>query len=345
MRLRLTLACVALAAASCGQISSPVAGESAVASASPTPLTLGLSVPDSTPIITFADPAKPGQLDGITWDGVASGKLDRSLADTPNPSASLFATATEISDRSGRTLFTGTFGAKFFTGMWADDDVHLCQVVPFDYLGANEEPTTLQLVSADGTAHNVARVGSLSEQTSIGLAACSVLTDRAIVVQRSSIGGAVHYWVVQLSTGRVLWAHDFQSTTRVVQVVASRDGMFVAENPRPDGQSGSTVYGADGKQVAQLPAEVEAFSWDGSLAVVDAGYGTAPVQVVSWRDGSVTWSAPSGYGLVQAKPRPGGGQMALWVQPVARFQSQAQGGDLFVVTAAGKVVFHIANTA
>jgi hypothetical protein len=37
--------------------------------------------------------------------------------------------------------------------------------------------------------------------------------------------------------------------------------------------------------------------------------------------------------------------MALWVQPVARFQSQAQGGDLFVVTAAGKVVFHIANIA
>jgi hypothetical protein len=345
MRLTLTLACVALAAASCGQTSSPVARESAVASASPTPLTRTLTVPDSTPIITFGDPAKPGQLDGITWDGVASGKLDRSVAGAPNPSESLFATATDISDRSGRTLVTGTFGAKFFNGMWADDDMHLCQVVPFDNLGANEVSTTLQLVSADGTVHSVARVGSLSQQTSIGPAACSVLNDRAVVVQRSSIGGAVQYWVLQLSTGRVLWTHDLRSITTVVQVVASRDGMFVAEDPRPDGQAGSTIYGAEGREVAQVAAELEAFSWDGSLAVVDAGYGTAPVQVASWRDGSAIWSAPSGYGLLQARPRPGGGEMALWVQPVASFHSQAQGGDLFVVSASGKVVFHIANSA
>lgn len=343
MRMRLLFIGAALIAVSCGSGTSPVAIHSVppTASASPTPMNRELNVPDATPIITYGDPAKSDQVDGMTWDGKLSGVLaSQPIAAGGNPANNLFGTATEITDRSGKTVASGTFGAKFFGGTWADDEAHFCQIVPFDTLSATGVATTLQLVSSEGKARGVANVGVIGQQTGIGVAACSVLNDRAVVVQTSSIGSATQYWVVQLSTGRVLWTHSPRATTSSVQVSASRDGMYVAENQSPE----STIFGPDGKQVAHLAMSVEAFSWDGTLAVTDTGYGTAPVKLISWRDGAVVWSAPAGYGLLQARPEPDGTEMANWVVPVGQFQQQTQIGDLLVVSASGKVVVHIANT-
>jgi hypothetical protein len=337
----IVIATFALARANSHSQVIPSATPSPKAQASPTPLVNTLNVPDSTPIIIYGDPAKAGQLDGITWDGKLSGKLGAGLpTGVSNPAANLFGSSTDIKDRSGNTLATGTFGAKFFGGTWADDEAHLCRMVPFDTLSATGVATTLQLVSSDGKARDVAKVGVLGQQTGIGVAACSVLSDRAVVVQTSSIGTATQYWVVQLSTGRVLWTHSPRGTTSGVQVSASRDGMYVVENQSAE----STIFGPDGKQVAQLGMSVEAFSWDGLLAVTDTGYGTAPVNLISWRDGAVVWSAPAGYGLLQARPEPDGTEMAIWVAPIAQFQQQTPIGDLYVVNALGKVVVHIANT-
>ncbi len=321
----------------------PVATPSPEAQVSPTPLRNALSVPDSTPIVTFGDPARPEQVDAITWDGRTSGVLGNQLSGSPNPAANLFATASEISDRSGRTLVTGTFGAKYFGGKWADDELHFCQMVPFDAVGTSGLKTTLQLVSIDGKNRNVAGVGAIGENTSITVAACSVQTDRAVVVQNNLMGTAAKYWVVQLSTGRILWSRDFGSTNAAT-VVASRDGMYVAEELVPNVSSSTTVYGPDGSQVGQAPGRIESFSWDGSLAVVDDGYGSTPVKLISWRAGNVVWAAPAGYALQQARPQPGGTEMAVWLVPTAKLTSQSPIGDLFVVTATGRVAVRIANT-
>ncbi len=321
----------------------PGARPSPKAQVSPTPLRNPLSIPDSTPIVTFGDPARPDQVDAITWDGRTSGVLGNQLLGSPNPAANLFATASDISDRSGRTLATGTFGAKYFGGTWADDDLHFCQMVPFDAVGTSGLSTTLQLVSIDGKARNVAGVGSIGENTSIRVAACSVQTDRAVVVQNNLMGTAAKYWVVQLSTGRILWSRDFGSTN-AASVVASRDGMYVAEELVPNVSSRTTVYGPDGSQVGEAPGRIESFSWDGSLAVVDDGYGSTPVKLISWRAGSVVWAAPAGYALEQAQPQPGGTEMALWLVPTAQLTSQSPIGDLLLVSATGLVVVRIANT-
>jgi hypothetical protein len=315
------------------------------AAVSPTPLRNALNVPDSTPIIAFGDPAKTDQVDGITWDGKRFGVLpNQNLAGQGNPANNLFATATEIRDRAGSLIASDTYGAKYFGGTWADDEIHFCQMVPYDYLGANGVPASLQLGSPGQAPRNVAQLGKVYEQTSIGVAACSVLNDRAVVVQRSTIGTAAQYWVVQLSTGRVIWTHNFQETTAIVQVAVSRDGMYVAEHQDPGGATGSTIYGPDGTNVGHLDAVLEAFSWDGALAVTDAGYGTAPVKVVTWRDGGVVWAAPAGHGLQQAKPQPGGSELAIWVIPTAQFSQQTYSGDLYVISSSGKVLIHIANT-
>ena len=344
----IVIATFALARANSHSQVVPSATPTPKAAVSPTPLHNVLGVPDATPIITYGDPAKPDQVDGVTWDGKLSGVLGSQPATAGgNPANNLFGTATDITDRSGKTVASGNFGAKFFGGTWADDEAHFCQMVPFDTLGANGVPATLQIVTPGQPPRSVAQVGSVYEQASIGVAACSVLADRAVVVQSFGNGGPEEDWAVQLSTGKILWHHTFDRSNSPAAIVASRDGMYVAENLSGPGlpitAAGSTIYGSDGRQLAHINTWVEAFSWDGSLAVVDTGWGSGGVQIVSWRDGTIVWSAPAGYGLQQAKPEPGGTAIALWLIPVAQFSQPTQLGDLYVVSASGKVVVHIAN--
>src|ERR1700680_2888720 len=82
---------------------------------SPTPLSNPLDVTNDTPVILYADPAHSQTLDGMTWEGKRSGKVDWVGAGAvPNFSANLFATATEVRDRSGHIVGSGNFGAKGF---------------------------------------------------------------------------------------------------------------------------------------------------------------------------------------------------------------------------------------
>ena len=315
----------------------PVPGATPRPSASPTALRNPINVPDSTPLVLYQDPVKADQLDGVTWDGKSSGTVVISdPAAVGNPQNNLFAGTAAITDRSGNTVMTGTFGLKFFGGTWADDGRHLCQLVPFDNPGAGI-PTTLQLVTAGEGIRNVAQVGTLYSQTFVRVAACSVLADRAVVVQSGGQGvGTADVWAVELSTGRIVWTHRYEDTTTPVYVVASRDGMYVAENIS---KPGSTIYGPDGKVVTVLNAQVEAFSWDGNLAVVDAGYGSTPVDVISWRIGTVFWSCPPGTALLRALPQPDGTELAVSVAPISEFQQQTQFPDLYVLGADGSVIF------
>src|SRR3981081_3841507 len=168
--------------------------------ASPAPETKPLNVSNGTPVILYGDPANSQQLDGITWDGKQSGKVDWVGAGAvPNFSANLFATAIEVRDRSGRLVGSGNFGAKGFGGTWADDGQHFCQMVPYDSLGANGLPATLQLVTPGQLPQNVVQVGKIYEQVITRVAACSVRKDRAMVVQGyGNSPSTAQYWIVKL---------------------------------------------------------------------------------------------------------------------------------------------------
>src|SRR5579859_4704498 len=88
---------------------------------------------------------------------------------------------------------------------------------------------------------------------------------------------------------------------------------------------------------------VEAFSWDGSLALVDRGQGVGAVRLMSWRDGKVSWAAPYHWQMVGSRPQPGGGGMAVRVGPSPQLAPESQPPSLFVVTSAGTVVAEIAG--
>ena len=308
---------------------------------SPSAKARNLSVSDSTPILVIRDPAAPQQVDEITWDGKAVGKLPFATEGfSPNPAANLFASGGTIVDRSGVVVASGSFGFKYFQGTWADDEVHFCLITPFDNPGPSGVPTTLHLVDAHtGSSRDVVRVGTLNEQTSVRVAACSTEFDRAVVVQSGGQGvGTAQYWVIELSTGKIVWTHNFQETSGpAVQVVSSRDGQTIAESQ----QQGATLFGLDGAVIGHITGSVQIFCWDGSLALVDAGTGDGPARIVRVSDGSTVWSGPSGSGFYVSSygAQPDGASIAVGLHnPAHTAVNGLNPVDLYIVAPDGHVV-------
>jgi hypothetical protein len=313
---------------------SPTPIATPTATPAPTPLSQQLQVPASTPVILFHDPVNFDQIDGITWDGSAKGRVGVNGTSgngiDPNPAGTLYATTHDIRDRSGAVVATLPGNTKGFPGTWADDGQHYCSMAsesPFGQPGG--KPTTLQVTAVGQAPRNVVQVGRAYEQAGIGVAACSIEKDRAVVVQSSSTGNTVQFWVVQISTGRILWTRANGG-----DLGSSRDGQYLAEVGNAT-RSTTTIYGPTGAVLGHLAGVVNGFSWDGSLVVV--GDYSGPVSVVRWRDGAVLWSGPSVAAYWTALPEPGGQRIAVWVRNPDHPQT---GGfppvDLYVVSPDGQ---------
>jgi hypothetical protein len=293
---------------------SPTPIATPTATPAPTPMSQPLQVPASTPVILFRDPASETQLDGITWDGSVRGRVaaDPDLGNgfLQNPAGTLYHWFGGISDRSGALVPAPATRFKGF-GTWADDGQHYCSMVSKSALPpAGGEPATLQVTAVGQAPRNVAQVARMYDQASAGVAACSIQKDRAVVTQGTSIGQAVQFWVVQLSTGRILWSRSNTGDVRT-----SVDGQYIAEisySPPGGGSATTTIYDSLGRVLGHLAGRVEAFAWDGSLAVLMAD-ARGPVSVVRWRDGTVVWSGQAGAGYYDAMPEPGGQRIAVFL--------------------------------
>ena len=293
---------------------SPTPIATPTATPAPTPMSRLLQVPSSTPVILFRDPVDNQQLDGTTWDGSARGRVgtnpDIAMGFVQNPAGTLYGWTGYIRDRTGALVASPSVNTKGFSGTWADGGQHYCSMVSKSALPpAGGEPATLQVTAVGQAPRNVVQVAHMYDQASAGVAACSIEKDRAVVVQGTSIGMAVQVWVVQLSTGRILWTRSNTGDIRT-----SVDGQFIAEisyNPPGGGSATTTIYNSNGAVLGRLGGRVEAFSWDGSLAVQVADSGA--VSVVRWRDGTVLWSGPAGAGYYDAMPEPGGQRIAIFL--------------------------------
>jgi len=302
----------------------------------PTAMAQPLNVPDSTPVILFRDPVDVQQIDGITWDGSASGRVAANPGEgfLPNPSGTLYGIQGSIRNRTGAVVATPSINSKGFQATWADDGQHYCSMVSASALGQpGGEPATLQLTTVGKAPRNIAQIGRVYEQTSAGVAACSIAKDRAVAVQSNSIGEAVQFWVVQLSTGRVIW------TRPSGDIRASRDGQYIAEIiTGATGSATTTIYSPTGAVLGHVAGRIEAFSWDGSLAVQMGTYG-GQVSVTNWRSGAVVWTGPSDGGYVDAIPQPGGQGIAVSVRNPQNPQTAGfPPRDIYVVTPDGKAV-------
>jgi hypothetical protein len=233
-----------------------------------------------------------------------------------------------IYDRTGHLLARPFTGTQPDFGTWADDELHYCQMVAGS---APDEPGMLVLGMIGEQPRNIALLGPIdSRSDSAAVAACSVERDRAVVFgfEWSGSVGAPTLWMVRLSSGRVLWKRSYPVPQMHpnLYIVASRDGQYIAENRQDwDHPVGghpaytATVLNADGSIVARVAGQIDQFSWDGSLAVVNSvaplySYvGAAPPSVISWRSGQVIWKAPQGVEYWNALPEPGGRHVAVAV--------------------------------
>ncbi len=312
----------------------------------PTPMSQPLQVPATTPVILFHDSADENQMDGITWDGSAKGRVavnpDIGMGFSQNPAGTLYGWTRDIRNRAGAVVATLPARTKGFPGRWADDGSHYCGMASEDPFGQpGGKPTTLQVTAVGQAPRNVVQVGRAYEQTSIGVAACSMERDRAIVIQSGGQGvGTAQFWVVQLSTGRILWTR----TDPLGNILASRDGQYIAEvSSSQTTGSATTIYSPSGAVLGHLAGGVEAFSWDGSL-LVQAGASGAPASVIRWGDGTVVWRGPSDAAYWNALPEPEGQRIAVWVRDPKHPQTGGYAPvDVYVVGPDGQAVELLTN--
>ena len=321
---------------------------------SPKALTQPLKVPDTTPVIRYHDLASFDQIDAMTWDGKYFGTADwGSGFGVSNPQVTLFAHETTITDRERRVVLTGDFRGIQQLGAWADDGTSYCLIAPDDggttaYGPADSKmPSTLQLVKFGLPPRNVAQVGSVVDYPRV--IACGVGGDRAVVLRVGAHGAETGYSVVELSTGRIVWAHQFNYDVSqwVLNglVVASPDGQYVAENTPTTGPGGTaTIYGRDGSVLAHVPGVVAAFSWNGSLVVTEPEMLTGPVSVVRWQDGTAIWAGPTGalFELRQVIPEPDGTSLAIGIyDPAFPLNENDYPVDLYLIGADGHVILQM----
>jgi hypothetical protein len=336
------LAAVLVAAAAVGttvyirELSQPKPGATPTVSASaqpsptatpvPTALANPLQVPASMPVVLYHDPVNFDQIDGTTWDGSQSGRVGTTghpgWGILPNPAGTLYATYVDIRDRSGQVVASLGTNNKAF-GTWADDERHYCQMVSASPFGKQTgEPASLQLVVPGQPAHTVVQVGTAYEQGVLRLPACSVQGDRAMVVQAGGQGeGTAQFWLVQLSTGRILWFRSYSVDWAEVEIRASRDGQYTAEVRRSMGQptTTTTIYGTAGSVLGHVAGSVEAFSWDGRLAVVTSTDGS--VSLIRWQDGKALWTGPRGTTFYSSLAEPDGSRLAVGLRNPAYQQT------------------------
>jgi hypothetical protein len=223
-------------------------------------------------------------------------------------------------DRFGQGIPTQGAVPGYVGGIWGDDNKHRCSL---SLDRATYELTLYTELPAEAPKRVaiVARDSSLG-QTGIGLAACSVRNDQAILVQ-TKVSWPTQIWVITLSGGTVL-SHYTYPDGLLADIVASPDATYIAENtfdtirlgvPQSPGVTRIRRV-SDWVQVATVGSSaVRGFSGDDSLALVTHSLLpelTTVITAVNWRTGKVIWHVDNvPYGLQSFLVQPGGSGFAL----------------------------------
>src|SRR5438067_11384085 len=267
----------------------------------------------SGPLIWYRGPSN--DLHGLDWTGTQIKSLSLGSV-MPAPDGLLLwrrpntSDATDsVYDADGKSV--GSVPADP-TMMWADDGRTFCGVAK-----TSTGSYDLEILRINGPRVRVGTIG-VTPGTNQGpvLAACSILTGRAVVIGQSS-GYTWSVTMISLSDGSVLYQHNYPNP--LARLVASHDGQYIAE------QYGSNTSGGPATLIRQLPSGtmvgqfsgivVQGFSWDGSL-VVGYTFGDPSVQeaqVYRWRTHEVVWHqcmCPHPHWLI-VLAQPGGTKIAV----------------------------------
>jgi hypothetical protein len=274
-------------------------------SASPTPS------PSSTPgtsgpLIWYHGPYTT--LYGVDWNGKQMKNL---ISDNviQSPDGTRLWRRSIVTDADGNPLGSVAIDQSM---MWADDSRQFC--------GVSATPAAsydLEMLRIGGSKDRVGPIRLTPGTAQVpALAACSVLTRRAVVVGQSS-GYTWSVTMMSLSDGSVIYQRSYPNP--LMRIVASHDGQYIAEQMPGDPSTGPITV------IRQLPAGnlvgqlsgivVQGFSWDG-LFVAGPTVGNASVeeaQVMPWLSHKVVWhqcTCPKPASL-SVLPQPGGSKLAV----------------------------------
>jgi len=276
------------------------------------------SVPPTTsgPLIWYMGPSN--DLHGLDWTGKQLKNLSPDIV-IQSPDGTRL--RRQPSSQGGSNAVTDADGNPLGSvlvdqGMiWADDSRQFCGVTvtstpPGGY--------GLEMLRINGPRDPVGAINlpAKSSQTP-ALAACSVLTGRAVVSGQSPYAYVSSMSMIALSDGHVIYQRTYPNP--LARIVASHDGQYVAE------QSASNANGGPVTLIRQLPSGsvvgqlsgilVQGFSWDGSL-VIGSTFGNPSIeeaQVIRWRTHETVWHqcmCPQPHWLV-VLAQPGGTKLAV----------------------------------
>jgi hypothetical protein len=265
---------------------------------------------------------QPTQLIALDWNGAVVGTLTVSGGANQLPDGSRLWVGDNLIDQTGAVV--GQLTILKGGPTWGDDSRQRCQMSTASGNGptgqSSTEPAWLFAGPIGSPMHRVAQVGEYGGQTGPYVAACSPLSDRAVVVQ-NAIMSAREVWVLRLSTGAVLYHLVYSSQQVSTIIVASHDGRYLAEELISSDPQAPLGFGdtqirriSDGAIVARLTRQaVVGFSWDGTRVITTPAYQSgAPneVRVVDWQRSQILWrsSLPQG-------PQPGLGRVDVLARP------------------------------
>jgi hypothetical protein len=281
--------------------------------------------PAGVPLIYVLDPNHTSWLIGYDWSGQprATVKPDPALVGVGMaPDGQSFSVgagakggAGGLLDRLGQPIpLSGAIPGKAGP-IWADDNKHMCGV-SLDLQTLDWTFVTLLPGEAVKSGPVIAHEPIAGGQTGIRLAACSFRNDAAILV-RTTVSWPAELWVVRISDGKILLHNTYSGGAVRANVVASRDGLLIAENSsQSTGQQGSTAPStfirrlSDMSVVATLDPSMSvlAFSGNDSLVLVTTApwLGGSPIHlaVIDLRDNRALWryDGPEGLGGYLAEP-------------------------------------------
>ncbi len=288
-------------------------------SPSPTSATPSISpapsvIPTTGPLIWYDGPSN--DLHGVDWTGkqVKNLSLDN-VIQAPDGLLLWNRTiipggTTAVDDSDGESVGSVPVDPIM---LWADDGRTFCGVRT-----TSTGSYDLDLLRINGPRVRVGAISFTPGTTQAPVpAACSVLTQRAVVFGRSPAGYLTSVSMISLTDGRLLYQQSYPNPP--ARIVASHDGQYIAE------QFGSNTNGGPATLIRQLPSgttvgqfsgvAVQGFSWDGSLVVGNtSGDPTVQeAQVYRWRTHEVVWHqcmCPHPHWLI-VLPQPGGTKVAV----------------------------------
>lgn len=279
--------------------------------------------PAGVPLVYVGDPNHPGWYIGFDWSGKPRGTiklaqpLDQFTDLVQSPDGSGFLASSKgvssgpVLDRLGKPLAAFPIPDGTRQLVWADDNRHLCSA-------AYQNGHLLLSWHVPGYTSNSAVVGqepdpSMGIGGDIGIDACAFATDPRAVLDRDYGLRPSEYWVIHLSDGKVLL--HAQVPAGVINVVASKDGDYLAENAST--AKSTRVIDLSSGQVTNLDPKlwVLAFTGDDKVALVTPQAWTAGsptrLEAIELATGRVLWTYAGGQELQAFYMQPGGESIAL----------------------------------